>query len=253
MYDLMGSVGILSTGATTNSNSDVDEVGDLPTTCDSKYLISVTNTNINDEKVVNAGYGSTHIDLGAPGRNTESIKPDNSYGKFGGTSASTPHVTGAIGLLATLPCENLVNFMQDEPDQAALVLREAILEGSDPLSTLEGITVSGGRLNLLRSMVELADFCSDDPSVSITGPVSIDKIDYIGSTIEVTYRVPDYDDITYSMYDMKGQLLLRDQNTPGIFSRSTLSIDMSDLVNGVYILSIQHGDELVSAKLSYFR
>ena len=50
MYDTLGQYGILSAGATTNTNTDVDFEGDLPTSCPSEYLLSVTNMNHNDEK-----------------------------------------------------------------------------------------------------------------------------------------------------------------------------------------------------------
>ena len=68
-YDSLGMVGILSCGATINGNQDVDVVGDLPTGCGSEFLISVTNMNIDDIKVNQAGYGQTTIDLGAHGAN----------------------------------------------------------------------------------------------------------------------------------------------------------------------------------------
>ena len=66
LYDLLGDVGIVSVGATTNSNSNVDEQGDLPTTCSSPYFIGVTNTDKDDLKVINAGFGQEHIYLSAP-------------------------------------------------------------------------------------------------------------------------------------------------------------------------------------------
>ena len=44
LYNLLGQQGVLSIGATTNNNDDVDFVGDMPSTCESNYLIMVTNT-----------------------------------------------------------------------------------------------------------------------------------------------------------------------------------------------------------------
>ncbi|MEA3496368.1 MAG: S8 family serine peptidase, partial [Bacteroidota bacterium] len=66
MYDSLGKYGIVNAAATSNMNIDVDVKGDLPSTCPSKYLICVTNTNNTDMKE-SAGYGVTHVDLGAPG------------------------------------------------------------------------------------------------------------------------------------------------------------------------------------------
>ncbi|MDR2906700.1 MAG: S8 family serine peptidase [Bacteroidales bacterium] len=69
MYDTLGSVGILNCAATANANWDIDQVGDMPAACSSNFLITVTNTTSSDTKYTNAGYGATHIDIGAPGTN----------------------------------------------------------------------------------------------------------------------------------------------------------------------------------------
>ena len=45
----------------------MDAEGDLPSTCESEFLIVVTNTTQNDVKYGSAGYGSKSVDLGAPG------------------------------------------------------------------------------------------------------------------------------------------------------------------------------------------
>nr|MCH9659539.1 S8 family serine peptidase [Bacteroidota bacterium] len=94
LYDTLGENGILSCGATINDNQDVDVIGDLPTACPSEYLITVTNTDITDNKVLFAGYGAETIDLGAPGAGAHTTALGNTYGGFGGTSGATPHVTG---------------------------------------------------------------------------------------------------------------------------------------------------------------
>ncbi|MEZ4984570.1 MAG: S8 family serine peptidase [Saprospiraceae bacterium] len=159
-YDILGQAGILNCGATANDNVDVDVEGDLPTACASDYLIAVTNTNHNDEKVMSAGYGSTTIDLGAPGQGTYTLTNSSSYGTFGGTSGATPHVTGTIALLYSLNCPNLMALTQSDPGAAALLLREAILQGVDPLPALEGITATGGRLNVYNSMQYLLATCN---------------------------------------------------------------------------------------------
>ena len=84
LYDTLGENGILSCGATINGNQNVDIIGDLPTACPSEYLITVTNTDITDNKVVNAGYGLETIDLGAPGQGAYTTQSGNGYGGFGG-------------------------------------------------------------------------------------------------------------------------------------------------------------------------
>ena len=162
-YDTLGVAGILSCGATINGNQNVDEVGDLPTACPSDFLISVTNTNRSDNKVTQAGYGVETIDLGAPGADAYNTSNNNTYSGFGGTSGATPHVTGAIALLYSAPCPNLIALAKSNPDLAALQVKDYILNGVDPNSSLEGITVTGGRLNLFNSLNLLINNCGPCP------------------------------------------------------------------------------------------
>lgn len=159
MYDSMGVEGILSAGATANANFNIDVVGDLPTACPSDYLISVTNTNRNDVKLSQAGYGITTIDLGAPGQDTYTPQDGGGYGGFGGTSGATPHVAGAIGLLYSAPCNSLAILSHAAPGTAALAVKDYILNGVDANNSLNNITVTGGRLNVFGAITELLDNC----------------------------------------------------------------------------------------------
>lgn len=148
IYDSLGEVGILSVGATANQDWNIDEVGDVPTACPSDYLISVTNTNHYGVKVGTAGYGATTIDLGAPGTDIYSSCVGDTYCYKTGTSMAAPHVTGAIALLWSHAAEEYLLQYRNSPGAAALEMKDYILDGVDPVQSLVGITVSGGRLNL---------------------------------------------------------------------------------------------------------
>ncbi len=153
LYDEMGKVGILSAAATANLDLDIDKSGDVPTSCKSDYLITVTNTDDQDQLSSSAGYGLTSIDLGAPGENIFSLVPvsEGLTGVKTGTSMATPHVTGAIGLLHSLASADFARAAQADPAGSALKLKTAILSSVDPLPSLQGKTVSGGRLNLIKA------------------------------------------------------------------------------------------------------
>ena len=162
-YDSLGMVGIISCGATINGNQDVDVIGDLPTGCPSDFLLSVTNMNSNDVKVNGAGYGATTIDLGAHGQGTWTTAFGNSYGGFGGTSGASPHVSGVVALAYSVYCTELADLSISDPPSAALFVRDMILNGVDPNESLEGITVTGGRLNAYNTLSMIQTFCSDCP------------------------------------------------------------------------------------------
>jgi len=153
VYDSLGAEGILNVASTTNQNIDVEVEGDLPTTCPSDFLITVTNVTIDNVKRSNAGYGSQSIDLGAYGESTYSTYPGNSYRSFGGTSAAAPQVCGAIGLLYSLSCSNLPALAYDDPPMAAKEIKRVLLESVVPNASLAGITQSGGVLNSFRALM----------------------------------------------------------------------------------------------------
>jgi subtilisin family serine protease len=158
VYNAMGQVGILSAAATANANYNVDVQGDVPTGCSSDWLVTVTNTTNTDVKYNGAGYGATTIDLGAPGTSVLSTYTGNGTSTLTGTSMATPHVAGAIGFLHSVASPGFTAEYNADPAGAALTLKQIILDTTDPKPSLQGITVSGGRLNLFNAALELSTY-----------------------------------------------------------------------------------------------
>jgi len=162
IYNAMGQVGILSAAATMNINANVDVSGDVPTGCDSDYLITVTNTTRYDSKNSGAAYGLTTIDLGAPGTSILSTYPGNNTGTLSGTSMATPHVAGAVGFLHAAMSRGFASYYKANPAEGALLLKDFILTGTDSLTSLSTNTVSGGRLNIHNSALLVQGFMASD-------------------------------------------------------------------------------------------
>ncbi len=148
LYNEMGKLGILSAAATANANVDIDKVGDVPTGCPSEFLIKVTNTDSEDKKYKNAGYGKKSIDLGSPGTKIHSTIPGDKYGPMTGTSMATPHVTGAVALLHSVGSTEFSSKVSGDPAEGARAVKAALLGNTQPLESLADVTVTGGRLNL---------------------------------------------------------------------------------------------------------
>jgi serine protease len=157
MYDSLGYYGILSCAATANNNVNIDQVGDLPTACPSNYLISVTATNASDVRTF-SGYGTTHIDLGAPGESVL-MAGNNSYSASSGTSFASPCVAGAVALLYSAPCNSFAQVADGNPALAAEWVRSYLLEGVDAVSNLQTEVATGGRLNVRTSLDLLLNNC----------------------------------------------------------------------------------------------
>ncbi len=214
LYDTMGEEGILSCGATANANFNIDVIGDLPTGCPSDYLLSVTNLDQTDEKVNSAGYGLVTIDLGAYGENTWNTASGNSYGGFGGTSGATPHVAGTVALMYATPCPSFAAFAKADPAAAALQVRQNLLNGVVANSSLDGITVTGGRLNTFNAVNNMVTTC--DPS-GCFAPYNITTENIIDISAEVSWSEGDdaiQSDMRYKEQGTNNWILIPNVNSP---------------------------------------
>ncbi len=190
MYDSLGVYGILSVGATTNNDANVDIVGDLPTTCTSDYFIGVTMTNNTDTRA-GAGYGSTSVDLAAPGSGVRLPIPGNSYASTNGTSFATPCVTGAIALAYSAPCPDFINLAKYDPQAAALQMKGYILDGVDERPALLGEVGTNGRLNVKNSINLMLAACETEACVAPYN-MRIDEISDTSASIEWDGFTTDY-------------------------------------------------------------
>lgn len=161
IYDTLGSYGILNVAAVPNEDIDVDETGDLPSLCESEYLIVVTSLDTRNKKVINAASGPLSVDVGAFGEDVFTTLPDNRYGSVSGTSYAAPAVTGAVALLFASPCANFGELLHSDPPVAARRLRDALIGRLRPVTSLTGVTRTGGALDVGAAMQALTVDCRD--------------------------------------------------------------------------------------------
>lgn len=65
---------------------------------------------------------------------------------------SAPHVTGAVAMMFAAADTTFMNFYKNNLAEGALIMKDYILDGADPIEDLDGITVTGGRLNIFNSI-----------------------------------------------------------------------------------------------------
>ncbi|MBD3636979.1 MAG: T9SS type A sorting domain-containing protein [Crocinitomicaceae bacterium] len=193
-YDTLGYHGILNVGATTNQNLDVDVAGDMPTACASPYMIGVGRTDHNDNTA--GGYGDQTIEFGAPGINVVTTANTNTITTTTGTSFSCPLTAGVIGLAYSIPCPNLMSLAVSNPQGAADVVLQALLDGTDPKSQLSTKFITGGRLNSRNTLDELM-------LATCTGSLCLSP------SAVTTTNINDMDaDINFTAYDSADQTII---------------------------------------------
>jgi subtilisin family serine protease len=132
-----GAANILFIAAAGNNGSNNDSSPFYPASYNAPNIISVASITSGGARSSFSNYGATTVDLGAPGSVVRSTVPTNAYADYSGTSMATPHVTGAAALYASA-----------NPGATAAQIKSAILNSATPTASLNGFTVTGGRLNI---------------------------------------------------------------------------------------------------------
>ncbi len=148
-----------------NGGRDLDapENPVYPASYDLPAIISVAATDAFDSLTSYSNYGTTSVDLAAPGSNIRSTIPLGGYSYKTGTSMSAPYVSGVAALLWSY-----------DPSLSAAQVKAALMDSGDELETLSGKTVSGKRLNAYNALVSVV--ATTTPIVTDTEPPIITLI-----------------------------------------------------------------------------
>ena len=140
-YDMLRSLpGTLFVVAAGNDGESNEVNPHYPCSYALPNVVCVAASNNRDGLAGFSNYGATSVDLAAPGRSTFSTWPGG-YTYASGTSMATPHVSGVAALVHSRL-----------PGASVATMRNALLAGVDPQPAFAGKTVTGGRLNALRSL-----------------------------------------------------------------------------------------------------
>jgi len=149
--------GLLFVAAAGNDAYDNDRADpEYPASYDLENIISVAATDHNDALASFSNYGATSVDVGAPGDDIYSTRPNNTYAIGDGTSFAAPFATGLAGLI--WHNNTILTYSQ---------VKGVILNGVDAKGGLAGKVETGGRIN--------ADTSLDLP-VPPSGPTDLKRV-----------------------------------------------------------------------------
>ncbi|MBW1808306.1 MAG: S8 family serine peptidase [Deltaproteobacteria bacterium] len=143
--------GSIIVAAAANEYADVDGPNMEVWPCEyaNDNIICVAAIDHNNNKADFSNWGAISVDVAAPGVDTLSTTPGNSYGTKSGTSMACPHTAGVVALMLSL-----------NPDLTAAEVKNILFTTVDPVPDLQAggsyPTITGGRINAYRALQVLS-------------------------------------------------------------------------------------------------
>jgi subtilisin family serine protease len=213
---------MLFVAAAGNSASNNDNTPFYPASYSAPNVIAVAATDNNDLLASFSNYGPTTVHLGAPGVNILSTIRKGGYAYYSGTSMATPDVSGAALLILSKCTLDTAKLKTD------------ILNNVDQIPSLNGKTVTGGRLDVNKAICA----CSAPATPTTTALSALPVSSTYGVSVTFTATVtPSAATGTVTFYDGGSVLGTRTlTGGQGTFTSSALS-------GGVHSITATYGGD----------
>ena len=142
--------GVLVVAAAGNSSRNIDTTPSYPASFTNDSLLVVASTSKYGGLSYFSNYGQKGVDVAAPGSGIYSTYPGNRYSSMSGTSMASPNTAG-------LAAEILSHF----PNLTPFELKKIIMNSVTKIGSMTSRLVSGGRIDLEKSLVAAEIFTSN--------------------------------------------------------------------------------------------
>jgi len=132
---------ILFVAASGNATTNNDRTPHYPSSYNVPNVVSVAALDRNDQLASFSNYGVKSVAIAAPGVDILSTWLGDEYEEKSGTSMATPVVAGVAALIVA-----------ENPKISVDDLRKKLLASVDPLASLKGKIVTGGRINAAKAV-----------------------------------------------------------------------------------------------------
>jgi len=183
--ETLNTAGILFVTAAGNEGTDNFTLPHFPANFDLPNLISVAATDRFDNLASFSNFGARSVAMGAPGANILSTTPENTHSVLSGTSMAAPHVAGTAALVLAV-----------KPNMSVSALA-GCLKYSGDLTSLQGKTQTGRRLNALNAIQSAQENDNTEPSA----PVGFTATPIGGRAVTLSWTAPGDDQATGTAAD----------------------------------------------------
>jgi serine protease len=149
--------GHIFVAAAGNENVNIDTTPSYPASYNLANVVAVASTTSTDARSGFSNFGSTTVDIAAPGSGIVSTTPNNTYSNFSGTSMAAPHVAGAIAL-----------YWDANPTATATQVIDRLKATADTVAGLTSIVQGGKRLNV-GALIGVTSPPPPPPPADVTG------------------------------------------------------------------------------------
>ena len=143
--DHIGEVyGVLVVAAAGNSSRDIESRRTYPASFESENLLVVASSTKRGRMSYFSNYGTTSVDIVAPGSSIYSTMPNHRYGSMSGTSMASPTVAGVAA-----------EVLSQHPELTPVELKKVLMDNVVKLKIFSKKVVSGGRIDLFKTLKAL--------------------------------------------------------------------------------------------------
>lgn len=190
-------------------------------------VLAVGASTASDSRYTWSNYGSSWVDIAAPGCNPAQAR-NGVVGQFCGTSSATPFVAGVAALLASTT---------SAPD--ATTIRKALITSADPIAGT-WVPQSSGRVDAVAALAAL----TDDKVPPVTGFLTPGGNAFVRGTVTVTARATDNIGVARVQLLADGVVVGTDRIAPYSFSWRTTGRGAAAVL---VLRAYDHGGNVTSA------
>ena len=149
----------LFVAAAGNSSTNIDAYPTYPAAYQNPNVVSVASIQSDGSQSGFSNYGTSNVDVAAPGSGIRSTISGGGYASFNGTSMASPHVAGIVALMRSLA-----------PTVSTTDIKRILIETSTWDSRLDNVSDSGGRVS---ASAAVSAVNGSIPSLSITSNATV--------------------------------------------------------------------------------